>query len=258
MPKKKKRRPPQRPRPRPQPAGDAEAAREAVESAGSDQTPSRRAERKEEARRERERRMRQARRRQRNRRLIRWGIVLGIAAGIAAIVWFAGSADRERSERAVGAAERIDASPVEEQDATQPNRHEEPYAQGEGGVPAFGGNHTPGTLEPEPKVYPQQPPEETALHNLEHGYVIVYYSGEGDTALDPEIVGALEDLVNEETEVLMSPYTGLAEPLYLVAWGARQAIDPPADASVDDVVLVVEDFIEEWKNGSHAPEAAAG
>lgn len=201
--------------------------------------------------------MRQVRRRQRTRRLIRWGIVVGVAVGIAAIVWFVGRQGREREKEAASAAERINASAVEEQDATLPNEHKEPYGQGEGGVPAFGGNHTPNTLSPETKVYTQQPPEETAIHNLEHGYVIVYYSDEGDNALDPAMVSALEDLVNGESEVLMSPYAGLAKPLYLVAWGARQAIDPPADADPADVVLVTETFIEDWKNGKYAPEAAA-
>jgi hypothetical protein len=261
MPKKKKRRQTQRPRPRPRPrpqttASGAAGGGEAAESEGS-LPASRRAERKEEARRERERRIKQARRRQRNRRLIRWGILLLVVAIIAAIVWFAGKEEREQEREARIAAERLSCTDVEEQEATLPNEHQEPYASGEGGVPAFGGNHTGGALSPEPKVYQQQPLEQTAIHNLEHGYVTVYYAAEGENALAPEIVSALEDLVNDETEVLMSPYDGLAEPLYFVAWGARQACDPPADASSADAVEAAEGFISEWKNGQYAPEAAA-
>jgi hypothetical protein len=124
-------------------------------------------------------------------------------------------------------------------------------------VPAFGGNHTGGTLPGEPKIYTQQPPEQTAIHNLEHGYVIVYYAADGENALDEGLVSALEGVVEGESEVLMSPYEGLADPLYFVAWGARQACDPPADASTEDVVDVAEGFIAEWKNGEFAPEAAA-
>ena len=259
MAKKKKRRPSQRPRPRPQagtPAADA-AAREAAEAEGG-HAVSRRAERKEEARRERERRIRQARRKQRARRLIRWGILLGVVALIAGIVYFSGRAERQEQEEARLAADRVSCTDVEEQDAVLPNEHTEPFALGEGGVPAFGGNHTGGTLPAEPKVYQQQAPEQTALHNLEHGYVMVYYAAEGENALDEELVSALEDLVNEETEVLMSPYEGLADPLYFVAWGARQSCSPPEDASPADVVNVAEGFLAEWKNGQYAPEAAAG
>lgn len=259
MAKKKKRRPSQRPRPRP-PAGTPAAAaadREAAEAEGG-HSVSRRAERKEEARRERERRIKQARRKQRTRKLIRWGILLGVVALIAGIVYFSGRAERQEKVEAEAAAERISCTEIEEQEATLPNEHVEPYAQGEDGVPAFGGNHTGGTLPPEPKVYQQQPPEQTALHNMEHGYAVVYYAAEGENALDEELVTALEDLVNEETEVLMSPYEGLAEPLYFVAWGARQGCSPPAEASSADVINVAEGFIAEWKNGQFAPEAAAG
>jgi hypothetical protein len=257
MAKKKKKRQPQRPRPRPQTgAAEAAAAREAAEP-DSGLPASRRSERKEEARRERERRIKQARRKQRNRRLIRWGILLLVVVIIAAIVWFAGRADREAQERARAASERLSCTEVEEQDAVQPNEHVEPYASGQDGVPAFGGNHTGGVLRPEPKVYTQQPQEQTAIHNLEHGYVFVYYAAEGDNALDEGLVEGLEDLVNDETEVLMSPYEGLDEPLYFVAWGARQSCDPPEGASTADAVAVAEGFIAEWKNGDYAPEAPA-
>ncbi len=258
MPKKKKRRPAQRPRPRPStPAAAAAAAREAAEGEGDQPTASRRAERKEEARRERERRIRQARRKQRTRRLIRWGILLLVVAIIAAIVWFSGRQDRVQEEEALAASERISCTEVEEQEATLPNEHTEPYAQGEGGVPAFGGNHTGNTLPPDPKVYAQQPPEQSAIHNLEHGYVIIYYAADGENALDEGLVSTLEGLAEEESEVLMSPYEGLSQPLYFTAWGARQACDPPADATAADAVAAARGFIDKWKNGQYAPEAAA-
>ena len=252
--KRKKRRHPQRPRPQ-QPGGTADARPAAEPEAEREQGPSRRAERKEEARRERERRIRQARRRQRTRRLIRWGIFIGVVAVIGGIVWWQGREDRELQARATAAAERVNASEVETEPEL-PNEHVEPFAQGEGGVPAMGGNHS-NALPPEPKVYSQPVAEANSIHNLEHGYVLVYYAADGDNALDEKFVSALEDLVNDETEVLMAPYEGLAEPLYLVAWGARQSVDPPAEASPDDVSLVTEAFIEEWKNGEFAPEAAA-
>lgn len=258
MAKKKKKRQPTRPRPRPETgAAEAAAAREAADSEGG-MPASRRAERKEEARRERERRIKQARRRQRNRKLIRWGILLLVVAIIAAIVWFAGRDEAQQKAEALRASERLSCTEVEEQEGTLPNEHQEPYAAGEGGVPAIGGNHTGGALNPEPKVYTQQPPEQTAIHNLEHGYAIVYYAADGENALDDGIVAALEELVNGESEVLMSPYEGLAEPLYFVAWGARQSCDPPEDADPADAVDVAEGFIAEWKNGQFAPEAAAG
>jgi hypothetical protein len=134
--------------------------------------------------------------------------------------------------------------------------HDPPYAHGEEGTPAAGGNHTPIPLPAEPKVYTQQPPEESAVHNLEHGYVIIYYRP-GDSPLPQEIVAALEDLVNGETEVLMAPYEGAESALWLIAWGVRQACEPAAGANPADVVLVAQAFIDEWKNGPYAPEPQA-
>jgi hypothetical protein len=265
MAKKKKRRHPQRPRPRPQtpgaaapdPAAAAADARDAVAAESEpDHGTSRRAERKEDARRERERRMRQARRRQRTRRLLRWGIVLGLIVAIVVVVVVVRNQSQVDETALEAALQRLSCTDVEEQNAEQPNEHVEPYAHGENGVPAFGGNHVGTPLPQEPKVYTQQPPEEAAIHNLEHGYILIYYAAEGDNALDPTLVSALEDVANSETEVLMSPYADLAKPLYLVAWGARQSCDPPPDASAEDVTLVAEGFIEDWKDGKYAPEPA--
>lgn len=251
MAKKKRKRHPQRPRPQSS-GGTAVATAEPTEA---ERSPSKRAERKEEARRERERRIKQARRRRRNRRLIRWGTAVGVVGLIAGGIYLAGGESRDLERRAGAAAGRVNAAEVETE-PDLPAEHVEPFAAGVNGVPAVGGNHS-SNLPPEPKVYTQQPPEESVIHNFEHGYVAIYYAEEGENALDPKFVSALEDLVNGESEVFLSPYEGLAQPLYLTAWGARQAVDPPTDASVEDVTLVAQAFIDEWKNGQFAPEPSA-
>ncbi|MGH2691186.1 MAG: DUF3105 domain-containing protein [Actinomycetota bacterium] len=180
---------------------------------------------------------------------------MAVVAAIATPIIISNVRSSEEEQKAAAAARRIGCGPIEEE-PDLPNEHVEPFAQGEDGVPAVGGNHS-SALPPEPKVYTQQPPEENAVHNLEHGYVLVYYAADGENALDEKFVTALEDLVNDETEVLMSPYEGLAKPLYLTAWGVRRGCDPPAGASTDDVVTGATGFIDEWKNGQFAPEAAA-
>jgi hypothetical protein len=160
------------------------------------------------------------------------------------------------SPELAAAAERISCTDVEEE-PDQMTFHEEPYAQGVNGVPAIGGNHTSATLPSEPNLYRGQPPEETAVHNLEHGYVIVYFALEGDNPLEEGVFLALFDLVDGQSEVLLAPYDGLAQPLYLTAWGARQACALPPGADPEDVMLVTQAFIDEWRNGPYAPEPEA-
>jgi len=222
--------------------------------------PSARAERKEQARRERERRIKQAKRRQRMRRAARWGAVLGVAGAIGAFAFVQIRQNRELEERAAEAAARVDCGEIERQpDAvaglSQQEIHSPPFSEGTGGVPATVGRHS-SPLPPDPAVYDQPIPEANAVHNLEHGYVIIYYANEGENALPEDIVGALEDLAEGENKVLMAPYPDLANGLDLVAWRQLQTCDPQEDDDPDDAVLVARGFIEEFRGGGLAPEPA--
>lgn len=223
-----------------------------------DERPSARAERKEQARRERERRIKQARRRQRTRRAVRWGVVLVAAGGLGLFVWDQIQENREVQERAASAAARVGIGEVQEpaDEGTQHLQPTDPPPQ-YGTTPAASGPHAQSPLPPEPKVYEQPIPETAAVHNLEHGYVLIYYRAEGDGGLDQAIVAELEDLAEGETEVIMAPYDNLAEGtnLALVAWTRLQEGQVPADADPADVALVARGFIEEFKNGAAAPEA---
>jgi hypothetical protein len=220
--------------------------------------PSARAERKEQARRERERRIKQAKRRQRTRRAVRWGVVLAAAGGIGWFVWNQVQENREVQQRAAAAAARIGIGEVQEpaDEGTQHLQPTDPPPQ-YGTTPAASGPHAQSPLPAEPKVYDQPVPETAAVHNLEHGYVLIYYRAEGDGALDQAIVAELEDLAEGETEVIMAPFENLAEGtnLALVAWTRLQEGLVPADADPADVGLVARGFIEEFKNGAAAPEA---
>ena len=249
--KKRKRRRPDRPGSRP-------GTGTAVAEAAADDRPSARAARKEQARLERERRIKQAKRRQRTRRLVRWGVVVAAAGGIGWFVWTQVQENRLLQERAAAAAERVGIGEVEEP-ADEGARHLQPNDAPPqyGTVPAASGPHSPGTLPAEPKVYQQPVPEISAVHNLEHGYVLVYYRAQGDGALPEPVVAELEDLVEGESEVIMAPYEGLPEGtnIAFVAWTRLQSGQVPAGAEPDDVTLVARAFIEEYRNGAAAPEA---
>jgi hypothetical protein len=85
----------------------------------------------------------------------------------------------------------------------------------------------------------------------------VYYSDEGDNALDEDVRGALEDYVEGQDKVLMMPYADLANTLDFVAWGKLQTCDPPADVSSGDLVTVLTGFVDEYRNSPEAPEPNA-
>ena len=265
MAKKKKRRPPQK-----RPVASAASTSGATKSGASDAPASKRAERKEEARLERERRIKAARRRERNRKLVRWGVVALVVAAIAGIVVYQQSAaDREEGELQA-AMRRLGCEPPDEDQtigqvqqneldafaALGDQNHSEPYAQGQNGVPATAGAHT-GALPGDPQVFNEPIPEANVVHNLEHGYVVVYYAADGDNALPEPVVTALADRVEEESEVLLAPYPDLASSMALVSWGTLQTCTPEGEASPDDAVAVTDVFIDEWKNSGQAPESAA-
>ncbi|MGH2674302.1 MAG: DUF3105 domain-containing protein [Actinomycetota bacterium] len=224
----------------------------------TERSTSARAERKEQARRERERRIKQARRRQRTRRAVRWGVVLGAAAAIGTFVYVQVQEGRQLRDEAAAAASRIGCGPVQEpQDEgtqhLQPNDAPPTY----GTIPATSGPHSGSPLPAEPAIYDQPVPEVNAVHNLEHGYVLIHYRADGDGALEQAAIDELEAVADGEAEIIMAPYPNLDEGtnLAFVAWTRLQTCEVQGGAEVDDVALAARGFIDEFKNGPAAPEA---
>jgi Protein of unknown function (DUF3105) len=220
-----------------------------------------RQERKEQARRDRERRIREARRRQRMRKLARWGIAAAVVLGVGGFIFWQTQQGQEAEAEAREAANRLNCSPIQtkqdEVDAAaaldQQTLHSPPFAQGRNGVPVTAGSHS-SPLPPDPSVYEQPIPEENVVHNLEHGYVVIYYEAEGVNALDEELRSQLADVAEGEEKVLLAPYPDLADSFDLVAWGKLQTCDPPEDADQDDAATVANFFISEFRSGGLAPE----
>lgn len=227
-----------------------------------EQAPARTA-RKEEARKEREARIRRARRRVLLRRLTRVGIVIVLAGLIAAFVYWNGAADRRMRAAAAAAADRLGCSEVQD----PPDEGEGHLAPAEpppdyGTSPATSGRHNQSPLPSEPQVYDQPfdaALEAQAVHNLEHGYVLLYYRQDGDAAVPNAAVNALADLTNSEDQVILAPYAELPEgqSLAFAAWQHLQTCPQVTPEDTDDVVAVGRGFITRFKDGSDAPEAAA-
>lgn len=118
---------------------------------------------------------------------------------------------------------------------------EEPVAYPES--PPVGGDHFPVWLNC--GLYDGEVPEELAVHSLEHGAVWF--------AVDPDVFEDLRDdlvdLVGTDTHLLASPYPGLDDPIVLVAWANRIAVDDLGDPRV-------EAFIDAFAGAGPEPGAA--
>jgi hypothetical protein len=106
-------------------------------------------------------------------------------------------------------------------------------------------------------VYEQPVPEQNAVHNLEHGYVLVYFRQDGDGALPGGVVSALADLVEGTSKVVMAPYPGLGpeHALALVAWNELQRC--PSTVTPSQAVGLARAFIDRFRSGGQAPEPSA-
>jgi hypothetical protein len=215
--------------------------------------------RKEQARRERERRIRQARRRARIRRAVRVGLVLGVAGAVGTFFWLRSTESDRVKEQAAQAAEALGCGDIQEfpSEGRTHLQGTEPLPDYQT-TPANSGPHQPSPYQGAPVITADVDPllESALVHNLEHGYVIMYYQPDGDEALPSDVRERLADLARSEDKVLLAPYPKLPKgtSLTFAAWTRLQKCPTiPADegtAAVD----VARGFIEQFRGGGEAPE----
>lgn len=111
-------------------------------------------------------------------------------------------------------------------------------------TPPVSGQHAP---QPGPcGVHAAPIPDETMVHNLEHGAIGLLYQPD----LDVEQIRQLESIVGDYEHSLFSmPYVGgMQSPLTIAAWGHTMELD-----EVDEEAIKL--FIEEFRRAGSAPEA---
>ena len=107
--------------------------------------------------------------------------------------------------------------------------------------PPSGGSHNPVPLTC--GYYDQQPPDEFAVHSLEHGAVWIAY-GPSTSASDVQVLKAYV----KQDHVLVTPYAAMSAPITLVAWEHRLELQSANDPRVKQ-------FVDAYRNSRTAPEA---
>ena len=260
MAKKKRKRPYTPPQTR---VEDTAPAPEAIKARGISSASVARRDRKEDARRQREAIMRRTRRAAILRRVVIWGLVVLVVAGV--VLYFVYQSQRRSRliDEAREVAEMQNCSqPTEQPDDPTGTEHidqgEISYAE----QPPTSGAHRSAPLPAGDRVYTADQPADvfSAVHNLEHGYVVIWYR---DGTLAGDAVEALADVANGEGEVILSPYNQLPEgrDLAFTVWNRLQECPAQSRAgdrlSPDQARTLAEAFVAQFRNSEEAPEAAA-
>ncbi len=214
-----------------------------------------RAARKELARR---RRGEELRRRRRRATLTRAAWFAGVGVVALGVLFFTTrvAAPRAIPEAARAAARAAGCGPVQTPAASAPGGlHLSPgqsytYDQ----HPATSGYHDPTPLPADPHVRTSPVDETRAVHDLEHGYVMVYYRADGNDALPTSVVETLAAFANAQAKVIMAPYPDLpaGTSLALAAWNKLWECPPAVTAS--QARTMVGGFVEAYRATSNAPE----
>ncbi len=167
---------------------------------------------------------------------------------------------RPISEAAIQAAEAAGCSAIDSPASSAPGgQHLEAGASYEYDQhPATSGFHDPSPLPIPPHVYDGPIPETKAVHNLEHGAVILYYRQSGDGALSAAKVARLTTIANTTDNVILAPHEGLPDgtALALTAWNKLQTC--PSTVSGPQTTTIARGFIEGFVCTSNAPEGKLG
>ena len=234
---------------------DSRPAAEGREARTVEAPTHQRAERKEQARAARE----NARRRIERQRRVRRGVtIVGVAGvvGIAAFLVFRTDAAGSIPEETLALARAAGCTDVQTPVGSAPGGQHldsgEPanYTQ----RPASSGVHDPAPLPAEQAVFTQPIREENAVHNLEHGYILLYYRAEGPEALPQDVLSSLGDIAESQDKVFVAPYAELNEgtSLAIVAW--NKVWECPSTVEAADAATLANAFIAAYKGTSNAPE----
>lgn len=218
-----------------------------------------RRDRKDQARLAKEAARKRARRSAKMKRVTSFAVVAAVGIGVFAFLQRA-SSPGSIPQAAIAAAEAAGCGGVETPASSAPGglHLESGASYSYDQHPATSGYHDPSPLAIPPHVYPAPIAETRAVHNLEHGAVIMYYRQSGDGALAQPILDRMTTIANATDNVILAPYAQLPEgtALALAAWNKLQTC--PAGVSGPQAREIALGFIHAFVCTSNAPEGKLG
>jgi hypothetical protein len=188
--------------------------------------------------------IREAKRADRQRRQFVWRVVWGIAGAIAValvgyFLWIAFGPKPGQS------------LPIQGREHIQLGDPHEPYNSD----PPTSGPHAPPVLA---GFYNEAPPDENLVHNLEHGYVIIWYNCSSlDEAACETLKGQIQAVMDrakpvsfatDAKKLIAVPRPTMEAPIALTSWGRILKLD-----AFDEEAIV--EFIDKLRNQAPEPNA---
>lgn len=237
------------------PRSAARSQRPSPTSAGQQRS---RAEKKELARADREAVRKQIAQAERRKRLL-WAVGIASIVGVGAYLILNVASPGEISAEAEEIAQAAGCGEVQTPVADAPGGQH--LASGESAgytqQPATSGFHDPSPLPSDPAVHTEPIREENAVHNLEHGYVILYYRADDPGALGDDVITRLASIAEQQDKVLVAPYPNLGEGTSFAITAWNKLWECPATIGADDAATLANAFIEAYRATSNAPEPNA-
>ncbi|MGY1842140.1 DUF3105 domain-containing protein [Modestobacter sp. SYSU DS0875] len=100
-------------------------------------------------------------------------------------------------------------------------------------TPPVGGPHDGEWADCTGTVYAEQIRSENAVHALEHGAVWITYD---PAAIGDDELSTLEDLVEGNAGLMLSPFDGLPAPISLQSWNHQLTVDSASDPRVEQYI----------------------
>lgn len=239
------------------PAADRQRAPARADEARREELRPDRRVRKEEARRAREAARKRIRRRATLRRAAGGGIVALAALSVFLLVTRVG-APGSVSDTALRAAEAAGCEtnePISPEQQAPGNIHSDTPTSDQ--LPPTSGAHYGARALDAAGAYDEPVDEVLAVHNLEHGWIGIYYRAGEKNGLPQEVVDRLTTIAEREEDVFLAPTDKLQEETALAFTAWNKLWECPSGVSTDQAATMATSFIEAFRNTSNAPEPNA-